>query len=119
MWTYSQLSGALSHDGQPVGAGYSGMGPGKNNPALQNVHDVGPIPRGIWRIGPPYDTATHGPHAMALTPEPGTDTFGRAGFLIHADSVSHPGQASCGCIVLSSALRHQISSSGDRSLTIV
>jgi len=95
------------------------MGEGKNNPALQNVHDVGPIPQGHWHIGPPYDTRTHGPHVMALTPEAGTETFGRSGFLIHADSISHPGKASCGCIVLSNALRYQISGSGDRELEVV
>ncbi len=72
-----------------------------------------------WHIGPPYDTPTHGPHVMALTPEQGTVTFGRAGFLIHADSISHPGKASCGCIVLSNALRNQISASGDRELEVV
>jgi hypothetical protein len=119
MWTYNQLTAALSHNGQLAGTGYSGMGPGKNNPAMQDVYDVGPIPKGKWHIGPPYDTPTHGPHVMALTPEQGTVTFGRSGFLIHADSISHPGKASCGCIVLSNALRNQISASGDRELEVV
>ena len=119
MWTYNQLTGNLSQDGQPAGSGYSGMGPGKNNPAMQNVHDTGPIPRGKWHIGPPFDTTTHGPHVMVLTPETGTETFGRSGFLIHADSITHPGKASSGCIVLSHALRLQISSSGDHCLEVV
>jgi Protein of unknown function (DUF2778) len=119
VWTYNQLTGALIHDGQLAGFGYSGMGAGKNDPAMQAIHDIGPIPRGQWRIGPPYDSATHGPHVMALTPDSATETFGRSGFLIHADSVSHPGQASCGCIVLSNALRHQISASGDRFLEVI
>ena len=119
MWTYNQSTGALSHNGQPSGAGYSAMGAGQNNPAMQMVHDVGPIPQGLWQIGPPFDTATHGPHVMALAPEPHTVTFGRSGFLIHADSIAHPGKASCGCIVLSSVLRHMISASGDRQLQVV
>ncbi|MGO9260313.1 MAG: hypothetical protein ACLQU1_29000 [Bryobacteraceae bacterium] len=51
MWTYNQLTGALSHNAQPAGTGYSGMGPGKNNPAMQDVHDVGPIPKGKWHMG--------------------------------------------------------------------
>ena len=87
MWIYDQLSGGLSQDGQRVATGYSGFGPGKNNPDMENVPDVGPIPRGVYDIGPMHDTTTHGPHVMALTPEPGTDTLGRDGFLIHGDSV--------------------------------
>src|ERR1039457_5511435 len=81
MWTYDQLSGALGKDGQRVATGYSGFGQGKNNPDMENVPDVGPIPRGVYDIGPPHDTTTHGPHVMALTPEPGTNTLGRDGFL--------------------------------------
>src|ERR1035438_5538324 len=37
---------------------------------------------------------------QALTPESGTNTFGREGFLIHGDSVQNPGTASHGCIIL-------------------
>ena len=44
MWTYDQLSGALGKDGQRVATGYSGFGQGKNNPDMENVLDVGPIP---------------------------------------------------------------------------
>jgi hypothetical protein len=46
MWTWHQSSGDLSHDGSHVAHGYSGAGDGKNNPAFQRVHNVGPIPQG-------------------------------------------------------------------------
>jgi hypothetical protein len=119
MWTYDQLSGALGKGGQRVATGYSGFGEGKNNPAMENVPDAGPIPRGVYDIGPMHDTATHGPHVMALTPESGTNMFGRDGFLIHGDSVQNPGTASHGCIILPRTVRDQIAASGDRQIQVV
>jgi Protein of unknown function (DUF2778) len=119
MWTFNQSNGTLSKDGVVIGEGYSGFGTGKDNPAMQNVHDVGPIPEGSYEIGPPQDTETHGPHVMALTPEEGTDTFGRGGFLIHGDSIANPGAASHGCIILPHDLRLEISASDDTRLQVV
>ena len=119
MWTYEQRSGALGKDGQRVATGYSGFGDGKNNPDLENVHDVGPIPRGVYAIGPPHDTTAHGPHVMALTPLPDTNTFSREGFLIHGDSLQNPGTASHGCIILPPDVRKQISASGDTEIQVV
>jgi hypothetical protein len=119
MWMYNQTDGTLLHDGEQVGEGYSGFGDGKNNPEMQNVHDVGPIPSGTYEIGNPHDTDTHGPHVMALTPADGTDTFGRDGFLIHGDSVKNPGTASHGCIIMPRAVRDRISQSGDTTLQVV
>src|ERR1035437_6770871 len=119
MWTYDQLSGVLGKDGQRVSTGYSGSGEGKNNPDLENEHDVGPIPKGVWDIGPLHDTTTHGPHVLALTPEPGTNTFGRDGFLIHGDAIQNPGTASHGCIILPRTVRDQIGNSGDRQIQVV
>lgn len=118
MWTYRQASGCLDHNGLIVATGYSGSGPGKNNPAQQAVHDVGPIPQGKFTIGDPYDTDSHGPHVMRLTPDPADEMFGRAGFLIHGDSISHPGTASHGCIILPRDVRNRIADSGDRELTV-
>jgi hypothetical protein len=119
MWTYNQSNGSLTRNDVPAGEGYSGFGEGKNNPALQTVHDVGPIPQGLYSIGPPHDTPTHGPHVMALTPAAGTNTFGRDGFLIHGDSIANPGTASHGCIILPRAIRDEIASSGDHQLQVV
>ena len=118
-WTYGQKSGELQQDGKPVAAGYSGAGAGKNNPALENVPNVGPIPQGDWTIsGPPVDTADHGPYVLKLNPEDDTETFGRSGFLIHGDSKEHPGCASHGCVILPRAVREQVWNSGDRTLEV-
>ncbi len=46
MWTYCQKTGELLQNGVLVATGYSGQGNGRNNPDLQEDHDVGPIPRG-------------------------------------------------------------------------
>jgi hypothetical protein len=92
---------------------------GKNIPAPQNLHDVGPISQGFYEIGPPHDTTTHGPDVMALSPAEGTDTFGRGGFLIHGDSIENPGTALHGCVILAYDPRVQVSSRGDTELQVV
>jgi Protein of unknown function (DUF2778) len=119
MWTYQQATGALSKDGEVVGEGYSGFGEGKNNPMMQQMADVGPLPQGLYEIGPPHDTPSQGPHIMELSPADGTELFGRSGFLIHGDAIAHPGSASHGCIILSRDLRDKISASGDNQLRVV
>jgi len=119
MWIYTQSTGKLSRSGVVVATGYSGIGAGKNNPAMQNVPDVGPIPQGIYAIGAQFDSSTHGPHAMPLTPDPGNQMFGRAEFMVHGDSIEHPGQASHGCIIMPRPIRDQIAASGDNQLTVV
>jgi hypothetical protein len=116
-WTYSQSTGDLSRDGSIAGKGYSGTGAGRNNPAMQGVGDVGPIPQGQYIIGPPHDTAHHGPFVLALTPAQGNHAFGRSGFLIHGDNVRH--DASKGCIILSRPLRESIWASGDKIIEVV
>lgn len=118
-WTYSQASGNLSHDGELVATGYSGAGEGKNNPAMQEVHNVGPIPVGSYTIEEPINTKTHGPYAMHLIPGAENEMFGRSAFLIHGDSVVRPGTASEGCVILPRPIREQIWNSGDRVLEVV
>lgn len=119
MWTYRQTSGELSHDGSLVAKGYSGHKEGVNNPLLQSVKCVGPIPQGSWEIsGPPVDTENHGPFVLHLYPKTGTHTFGRSGFLMHGDSVAHPGNASEGCIIMNRATREQVWNSGDKDLEV-
>ncbi len=122
MWMYQQSTGELSHYGRLVTIGYSGAGEGRNNPALQAVVDVGPIPRGDYIIGPPECSIVpgpHGPYVLRLTRAPGTNTEGRDGFLIHGDAIEHPGAASHGCIVILRWARELIASSGDDRLRVV
>lgn len=119
-WTYAQKTGELQQDGEHVAIGYSGAAEGKNNPDMQNVANVGPIPRGEWTIsGPPMQTRDHGPYVLRLQPEAETETHGRSGFLMHGDSKAHPGTASHGCIIVPRAIREQVWESGDRDLEVV
>ena len=126
-WIYHQKTGGLHHDKKLVGIGWSGHGPGKNTPALQNLPKMGPIPRGTYTIGQPFDyhsTKTHhgtGPYSMRLTPDKGNTMFGRDGFLIHGPSMDPKryGQESDGCVILTPALRHSIGSSTDHVLEVV
>ena len=109
-----------SHDGVLVAAGYSGAGAGKNNPADQAIPDVGPIPQGAWLIvGPPANTEEHGPYVLTLEPEAGTETHGRSEFLLHGDSIQHPGEASKGCVILPRRTRESVWLSGDRKLQVI
>ena len=115
-WTYSQSTGQLTRNGAAVATGYSGTGPGRNNPSAQGTRNVGPIPQGRYRIGAAHDTHTHGPHVMRLTPVR-HNAHGRDGFLIHGDNSRH--DASTGCIILPPNIRDQISNSGDSDLNVV
>ena len=119
-WTYAQKTGELQQDGRHVARGYSGAGAGKNNPAMQEVPNFGPIPQGEWTIfGPPVNTHDHGPYVLTLRPASATETFGRSGFLMHGDSIEAPGCASHGCVVLPRPAREQVWNSGERDLKVV
>ena len=119
-WTYSQSTGALTDpDGFQLATGYSGSGPDKNQPEDQAVKNMGPIPRGGYTIGAPYDTADHGPFVMVLTADAEDEEFGRNGFLIHGDNIHEPGTASHGCIILPSFARHRIAESADDRLEVI
>ena len=116
-WTYKQSTGELHHGDQLVGVGYSGHAEGRNNPAMQAVHDVGPLPRGWYTIGPAHDTTTHGPHVICLTPDPSNEEDGRAGFLMHGDNAKH--DASLGCIIMGPVIRNTVSASADKRLEVI
>jgi hypothetical protein len=119
VWTYKQTGGELDLDGAEVGAGYSGHGDGLNNPEMQNVRNVGPIPQGTWTIGSPVDPPDHlGPLAMPLTHVSG-DEFGRDDFFIHGDNAAGNHSASDGCIIMSHTIRQQIADSDDHDLQVV
>ena len=120
MWVYQQRTGDLTDpQGNHAGQGYSGHGEGVNNPALQAVHDVGPIPVGVWRIGAPMSHPVMGPIVMPLNPAAGTDALGRTGFYIHGDTPDMNQTASHGCVVLSRNLRLAIAASGDSQFKVI
>ena len=120
MWTYIQKSGHLLDAGQQlVGIGYSGHSEGKNNPSLQNVADIGPIPCGDYTICAPFDSPSHGPYCLPLIPDLTSPMFGRSGFLMHGDSIVHPCMASLGCIIQLHDTRIKVWQSGDHRLRVV
>jgi hypothetical protein len=121
MLTYSQSTGKLTDDnGMLWGVGYSGFGDDKNQPASQEKPGLGPIPQGRWSIGAPHDDAEVGAFAMRLLPGPNTATYGRSAFLIHGDSIVHPGRASHGCIILARSVRERIDKDNpDRILEVI
>lgn len=130
MWSYSQKTGELARNGGVVGIGYSGHLQGLNNPELETIHDVGPIPAGTWSMaiikgedGLPCDYENKRAPVIRLEPNPGTDTFGRAGFLCHGDLIEHEGEevASLGCMVQPKYVRQQMAvaiTEGDDQLQV-
>lgn len=128
MHVYEIISGRWRNDlGVLLGYAYSGGDCGQapeavNNPMMQSVPFVGPIPEGRYTIGEPVDTVTHGPYFMPLIPDPTNEMYGRSSLGIHGDSIVHPGKkmASEGCIVgLPRMVREAIWKSGDHDLTVV
>lgn len=104
---FSQSAGTfLTVIGQSYKA-YAGHGDGKNNPAMEGVRGVGPLPRGKYRASEMFENHPHvGQFALHLTPDDETRArivaLGRDpdSFFCHGDSREHPGEASDGCIIL-------------------
>lgn len=124
MWIWSQSKGQLWHLDRLVSKGYSGKGRGKNNPALQGLAGIGPIPKGDWGIVERYNSRNVGPytltlHAMDKIPNDTHESTGRGAFRIHGDSIRAPGTASKGCIILPRKIREKIWISGDRLLRVI
>lgn len=119
-WTYHQTSGRLvSPRGELLGIGYSGHGDGLNNPAMEAVHGVGPIPAGHWHIGPAKAPPDHlGPVAMPLTPV-GFDPHGRSAFFMHGDNIHMNHTASDGCVIMGPLIRRCVDASLDCDLFVL
>lgn len=121
-WKYDQSTGEItSPDGTFFATGYSGKGKknreGRNNPDMETVVAVGPIPRGKWLMNGVYDSKQVGPFAIVLLPQ-GHDAHGREAFRIHGNNKAD--DASHGCIILSpQSLREHIWNSGDHDLEVV
>jgi len=124
MWVWDQSAGTLSRNGLLEARGYAGRNEGVNNPDMQGVKAVGPVPRGRWHIGAPYHSKNTGPFTLPLIANDGTkddihQPTGRSAFRIHGDNAKGNRSASHGCIILSRAIREKIWSSGDRDLEVV
>ena len=122
MITFHQSTGVIDKDGVVIGKGWAGNHAGKNNPDMQSVKGIGPLPVGLYTIGLPADhPESVGRFAMALVPDSANIMFGRSGFYIHgSDQDPHKfGQESDGCIVAMRPIRGTINSDTDRRLRVV
>lgn len=105
---YEQATGKLFDDNGLIGVGWAGHQDGKNNPAMQDVKDIGPLPVGNYTIGDPVNGTHLGPLAFPLTPDPSNVMFGRGAFFIHGASITNPAMSSDGCIIQGRSVREYI-----------
>lgn len=113
MIVYSQSKGSLAHvvgEQNPtvLGRGYAGHPPYVNQSECQTVKAGGPLPRGRYRVCPPFDHVRLGPLSFFLEPDPKNEMYGRSGFFIHGDNSYGNRSASHGCIVMARAVRLEI-----------
>lgn len=117
-WVFAVRAGTLSRNGSVVATGiYSGHGQGLNNPDMEAVQGVGPIPAGRWQIGTFMDNPHLGPVISHLTPK-GFDPHGRSAFFLHGDNAELNHSASDGCIIAPRTIREMVEDSGDRDLIV-
>ena len=118
-WTYKQSTGELFRDGKLIETGYSGVLTNKNNPDREQVRDMGPIPRGTWKIG---STGTsRGPLTITLNHISG-NSYSRdmRTFRMHGDKRHGvKGFASEGCIIMGPATRLLVSKDHGATLEVV
>lgn len=113
-----------------IGKGYSGHGLGLNNPDFESMHDVGPLPRGnyffqlIEENGFPVDYEGKKAPVFRILPKPGTNTFGRSGFLLHGHAAGEiigkpeTEQSSLGCMIQEHATRVRVMISTNKDLEV-
>lgn len=121
-WQYSQSSGQLTApDGSPFAIGFAGRDAGMNNPAMQFVSNIGPLPQGEYEMGPWFDKHPQlGLCVIELTPSATNVMEGRSGFFIHGANPADVPESSHGCIVIGNcATRKQIWDSIDHALLVV
>lgn len=92
---------------------------GRNNPDMQGVKWIGPLPCGWYTMSEPYHHERLGPMVFELTPDPENDMLGRGDFFIHGAGGPDPMNASEGCICQGPAVRQAIADSGIRRLQVV
>lgn len=119
MWIYGVKQHAMIRGDKRRTDLYSGHDPWRDNPLAVHVHDLGPIPPGAYNLGTVEESGAHGPLAIHLLPCSGTEMFGRSGFLVHGDSIAHPGDASHGCVIAPRELREQMAQGTDRLLVVI
>ena len=123
--SFSQSKGVIEHHwrggvGVITNHAWAGNHEGKNNPDMQDVRCVGPLPRGVYNILPPVTHPHLGPFAMQLEPVQGNEMFGRDAFYWHGPSqdTAHYGQESMGCVISDRGSRVAGWNTGARQLLV-
>jgi len=122
-WTFESDTGKLYRpDGSFFAKGYAGGNEGKNpeginNPLMQSVWNVGPLPIGLYTFGEVVMESKLGPFAIPLIPDKENEMFGRGHFYMHGDTAI-PGHASEGCIIMPRPVREEVYSSTDRTIQV-
>lgn len=102
--------------------GYSGAHGFRDNPLFEREVGKGPVPRGVWKIGPSFNgrqgAIIFRLDAVDVPSMQGPNSSGRAGFLIHGDNSARDYSASRGCIILDRAARECIAALRVRSLLV-
>ena len=131
MLIYSQSTGIMTRsNGVQIAHGWAGNDyradtnpsgiKGKNNPAAQNIHCIGPLPQGLYLLDAwESEHPGLGPWVCHLTPSPANEMFGRSGFYIHGPSQTDPDGSSEGCICLLRTDRMSVKQSGESTLQVV
>ncbi len=117
--TYSQSTGHLKCVDDETGDtvveadGYAGNGEGRNNPSMQDVPFMGPLPTGVYNMGPTVNSPHTGPVTIVLRHQGGGSNFPPTrspdSFRIHGPNPAHPDTSSKGCIVVPKKVREAIS----------
>lgn len=119
MFTYEQSTGRLTQNSHFVGSGWAGQREGRNNPAMQDVHNIGPLPQGRYKIGKAYIHPHLGSVTMDLIPDPSNQMFNRSDFRIHGSAFEHPELSSEGCIIQGYSVRCYIDQGTDKDLEVI
>ena len=122
---YAQRTGKL-YDASGVcrGVGYAGGNcglnrQGINNPDMEGVKKIGPLPGGVYTRGTVVEGSHLGSFAIPLIPDPSNDMLGRSDFYMHGDKVNEPLCASEGCIIMPPNTRHWFYDCDDNQITVV
>jgi len=93
--------------------------PGRNNPTYCMLHNIGPLPPGVYEFGEWHTHPHLGPHCAALIMINGTgDSYGRDGFFMHGLSSHDPLNSSEGCVCVDHNPRVLIESLRPLTLTV-
>jgi hypothetical protein len=124
-WKFVIKTGQLfDPTGKLVASGYAGGNCGKNpeginNPLMCSVHNIGPLPPGLYTFGKLWEPHPKvGQYAFELIPDPKNVMFGRADFFCHGDTLK-PRCASEGCIIMPRNIRELMYASTVRTIQVV